>query len=72
MGLCETCNHFQRDPNSARGFGGCGRWHQGYWTPEDKMADNEVLVESDEGWGMIMGPKFGCVLHEPKSPANPA
>jgi hypothetical protein len=25
---------------------------------------NEVLVETDEGWGAMVGPKFGCVLWE--------
>lgn len=28
----------------------------------DELAPDEVLVENDEGWGMSVGPKFGCVL----------
>jgi len=52
-------------------YGQCFRWHggngkDGYSTPLEDVADNEVIVETDEGWGALMGPKFGCVLWEAK------
>ena len=62
MSLCETCKHFA--PDEPFGFGSCERWNQGYGLKVNDMAENEVLVENDEGWGMVVGPKFGCVLHE--------
>ena len=49
--------HFQSPNNS---FGNCSRWAKGYG--DDPLADNEVIVEDDEGWGAVMGPQFGCVL----------
>jgi hypothetical protein len=29
-----------------------------------KQGRDELHVEDDEGWGMIPGPKFGCIHHE--------
>jgi hypothetical protein len=64
METCKTCRHFTPEPNYPRGFGSCDRWTQGYgYSPED-LKSNEVLVENDEGWAMVCGPDFGCVLHE--------
>lgn len=73
MERCATCKHFQPQERASHsgstpiplGIGSCSRWHTGYGTIE--LASNEVRVEDDEGWGMMMGPYFGCVLHEPKS-----
>lgn len=61
---CRTCKHFQPEDRQPP-FGSCGRWHRGYRVELSEVAANEVLVEDDEGWAMIMGPDFGCVLHEP-------
>ncbi len=63
MNRCETCTHFSSAARQAP-YGSCGRWHRGYLTPVDTIGLDEVLVEDDEGWGMIVGPQFGCVLHE--------
>lgn len=66
MNTCDSCKHFM--PLSfhpyRKPFGDCARWKTGYDTYD--LALNECQVEGDEGWGMIVGPKFGCVLHEPK------
>lgn len=59
---CETCRHFIT--RKGRRLGSCDRWHMGYHLTQDDIADNEAWVEDDEGWGMMIGPKFGCVLHE--------
>lgn len=59
-GRCGTCHHFTPERD---GFGSCARWAQGYGSQD--LAPNEVCVENDEGWGMIMGADFGCVLYLP-------
>ena len=73
LGLCRNCRHFRPDgvteedtdrlgwdaaPNQ------CARWHVGYGIDINKLAANEVVVEGDEGWGMWVGPDFGCILWE--------
>lgn len=70
MGLCKDCTHFKVFtgwPHKAP-FGSCARWHVTYRDVE--LAPNECQVESDEGWGMIIGPEFGCVLWEAKMPLD--
>lgn len=42
----------------------CIRWETGYG--ERSVAPDGCHVESDEGWCMELGPKFGCVLGEAK------
>jgi hypothetical protein len=42
----------------------------GYRYDVEKMPSNEVLVEDDEGWGMVCGPDFGCILAELKQTNN--
>lgn len=66
---CATCKFFAPD-KSRLPYGGCERWNEGYGYDTTAMPLNEVLVENDEGWAMLMGPDFGCVLWEP-SPPNP-
>lgn len=76
MNTCDTCKHYRPgapEPGDVEKkpphLGWCARWRGGDgtggygWSPED-IAENEVVVETDEGWGAQMGPKFGCVLHE--------
>lgn len=59
-GKCSTCRHFTPEES---GFGSCARWRMGYGISADELASDEALVENDEGWGMLVGPDFGCVLH---------
>lgn len=67
METCKTCEHFKVEHNHPYDgrLGSCARWHVGYSIPLKDVADNEVLVENDEGWGMMVGPDFGCILHKP-------
>jgi hypothetical protein len=37
----------------------------GYYIRDVDVPDNGAHIEFDEGWGMVTGPKFGCVNHEP-------
>lgn len=70
MGVCKDCRFFQPDTSRRVQYGSCERWNVGYGYNVTKMPLNEVLVENDEGWGMLMGPEFGCVLWEAQqSPA---
>lgn len=67
---CKTCKFFvpERRHRTASlnvdGYGSCTRWNTGYGYDVDEMPSNEVLVENDEGWAMVVGPDFGCVLWE--------
>lgn len=69
MDRCNTCKFFSamREPSRGvpQGWGGCDRWYFGYGLPDDPLQSNELIVEDDEGWGALMGPDFGCVLHQP-------
>lgn len=69
---CETCIHFRPEADYPLGgprhdIGTCTRWARGYH-PDlySALPDDGCLVEDDEGWGCIVGIRFGCVLHEPK------
>jgi hypothetical protein len=36
----------------------------GYWDgPIEDQASDTVMIEDDEGWGMMPNPDFGCVHH---------
>lgn len=59
MITCKECKYWNA------GDGNCSRWNVGYHYDNTKMPSNEVHVEDDEGWGMVCGPDFGCVLGEP-------
>lgn len=74
MQTCKDCLHYHPNKASDSGpapfsetLGSCHRWlggdgSGGYgWSPSE-IASNEVVVETDEGWGAQMGPDFGCVL----------
>lgn len=65
MPTCDACKFWNKRGEDHLGY--CGRWKEGYSIKLESIADNEVLVENDEGWGAMMGPKFGCVLHEVRS-----
>lgn len=62
---CVACRFFIPDVERPP-YGSCERWNAGYDTELPTMPLNEVVVENDEGWAMLMGPQFGCVLYEPK------
>ena len=70
MNRCKDCKHYR--PKEGVHLGQCFRWHGGNgsfgysWEAKD-IGINEVIVETDEGWGAMMGPEFGCVLWEGRS-----
>lgn len=64
--ICETCSHFRVQEFAP--LGKCSRWNYGYGYVPSDLPFNEVLVEDDEGWGSLMGPQFGCLLHEQRRP----
>lgn len=71
MRTCKTCKHWVVVIFPKwEGYGHCDKWHADYGLTKEDVAKNEVVVESDEGWGAIMGPDFGCVLHEELVIAN--
>lgn len=66
-GRCESCafwggreTRYPGEDLDDRKTCQCPKFHYGYskaeiWTPD------MVTIEDDEGWGMLTGPKFGCV-----------
>lgn len=72
MKTCKTCKHWGHSRNyaedSKKRLKSCSAplIEYGYGVGESEVADNGALVEDDEGWGMLTGPEFGCVLHEDK------
>ncbi len=74
---CKTCKHYDDGVGFHRmcnaplvfyGYGPISAEIKSGITPEIKSAIEQfgLKVEDDEGWGMIPGPEFGCVLHEEK------
>lgn len=60
---CKTCKYYDTGshhkcvaPLVSYGYGK---------VPKD-VRQKGLHVEDDEGWGMIPGPDFGCILHEGK------
>jgi hypothetical protein len=36
----------------------------GYGIPLKDIKDDEILIESDEGWAWLTGPEYGCINWE--------
>lgn len=72
MKTCNTCKHWgqgrgsNRDEDNRLKSCGAPLIEYGYGIEEDDIANNGAHVEDDEGWGMVTGPEFGCILHEDK------
>jgi len=64
MERCKTCRHFQPDQRFDSKAGACGKWLVGYGYGPDEIGEDGCTVEGHEGWGMLVGHMFGCVLHE--------
>jgi hypothetical protein len=64
MTFCKDCKHY--DPVS-RHRCTCPKMFYGYGREEGDDAPDALVVEDDEGWGMIPGPEFGCVHGEAAS-----
>lgn len=61
MKHCETCKWY-KIPEKWGHICTCPKISYGYKTP-DYRGDDRLVVEDDVGWGMIPGPKFGCIHH---------
>jgi len=71
MNTCKSCAYYSpNDEEWIAPFGSCSRWEYSYRTRPRDMALNEIVVETDEGWGAYMGPDFGCVLWEKAEDGN--
>ncbi len=64
MTLCENCIYYN-DPNSLHSCS-CPKMFYGYGRQEGDKTPDAVRIENDEEWGMIPGPKFGCIHGAPK------
>ncbi|MHC4300922.1 MAG: hypothetical protein ACYS7Y_26915 [Planctomycetota bacterium] len=60
---CDTCRWWSKSSSSdSWKMCSCPKMVYGY--KARKQGRDELHVEDDEGWGMIPGPKFGCIHHE--------
>lgn len=66
MGTCDTCRHWAPSTEAHRTEYAMTcespKWLRGYLV--DAVPADGVLVENDEGWAVLTGPKFGCVHWE--------
>lgn len=73
--LCENCKWWgiaaagnDNDKHSPLPIKPCGNPKHVYgyigFDKAQKLPDDTILVENDEGWGMLTGAKFGCVNFE--------
>lgn len=66
---CRTCRFYT--PHDAADSRMCTaprvlyRFKLSYAEISEEIRTYGLIVEDDEGWGMIPGPEFGCVLHQP-------
>jgi hypothetical protein len=42
----------------------CPKFDYGY--SDNPVEHDGVIIEDDEGWGIVTGPDFGCIHGEPK------
>lgn len=69
---CKTCAHwgnnrgYNEDADKRLKSCDCPKFFYGYHSYND-TPDDGAFIEDDEGWGMMVGPEFGCVNWEQKS-----
>jgi len=68
---CKTCHWFKGSMKDDLEYScDCPKMHYTYcssaWAAKNLRTD-DVLIENDEGWGMVPGPDFGCIHHKEKS-----
>ncbi len=65
MGYCEDCKFWQRGSyGGTQRLGACTnkeKLKRGYHINVEEILDDEAIIENDEGWAIMTGPKFGCV-----------
>lgn len=69
MKICKNCTYFETSKNEwEKPLGLCinPKWYVGYDFDVKKLEQDQIVVEGDEGWGALMMPEFGCVLHKDK------
>jgi len=67
-GTCETCTYCEQEPNAKTAIVGdpwtCTHKMVNHCTRPAMPAQDGITVEYDEGWGLLVGPDFGCVHYE--------
>lgn len=68
IGRCESCKYWWQASTGIDGQMTCIQPKAliGYRHNKEDIPKDGVQIELDEGWGWVVGPKFGCVHHEPK------
>lgn len=62
---CKICKYFTPRDSLGEIYGSCDcpKMHYTYDSSLILKLD-EVRIEIDEGWGMHVGPEFGCIHYE--------
>jgi hypothetical protein len=59
---CDTCCFFEPSFNENYGDCICPKLkRRNYVNDTVIIKDDELMTENDEGWGFVVGPKFGCI-----------
>lgn len=63
---CYECKYWDQEESGKLKSCDNKKWRTGYSLTDEDVAEDEILVESDEGWAFYTGPKFGCIHGEEK------
>lgn len=70
IGRCDTCQHWgeegERLSRESRRHCVSPALLKGYHIELEEIPEAGILVEDDEGWAMMTGPRFGCSNHTPE------
>jgi hypothetical protein len=61
MDTCDTCIYYH-----VKGWKTCRCPKMIYGYGKLVGEPDSVRIEDDEGWGLVPGPKFGCIHHKEK------
>ena len=61
---CKYCRYYKTHHNYTQ-FKTCTHETVTHGYGDNKPVENGIHVEYDEGWGIIVGPMFGCINYEP-------
>ena len=64
--FCKDCSYWKK--NTRLGECQSKKWKRGYWQTPGDIANDEIILEDDEGWGCFTGPEFGCIHFQKKTP----
>ena len=64
--LCKNCTYYNKE-SLFKSSCDCEKFITGYHIELDKIEEDEILVESDEGWAFMPRENFGCIHFKEES-----